>query len=316
MATLPTVNDLQLVEPVLTNMLIAYMQSDTRFVASRVFPVVRVDKDSGTYGIFTKKYWFVDGLKYRAPGSAFLRSGFGISSATYTTIQWGLEHLIPDENRANNQLPVNLDRSGLQWLAQQSNIRKERGFAADFMTTGVWGTDDNNSTTDWDDYTAGDPVTDIRTARRTINTNTGQRANTAVMGEIVWDGVMNHPDIIDRLKYDQAATEENMAQALGALVGLGTVLKADGVYNSANTGASASMAAIIDDDCLVCYVDPSAGVEGATAGKTFAWPGGGAEGSVVSYREQQTKSDVLQHSEQWDQVATATDVGYFFADVV
>lgn len=313
---LPTVNDLQLVEPVLTNMLIGYMQADGRFVALRVFPVVRVEKDSGTYPIFTKKYWFLDGLQERAPGGSFGRGGYGVESGTYSTLQWGLEHIIPDENRANSQVNMDLEAAGIAWLAQQSLIRKERAFAADFMALNVWGTDDNNSTTDWDDYTSGDPVADVRTARRTINTNTGKSANTVVMGEIVYDGVANHPDVLDRIKYTEAATEENTRRAMAAILGVQNLIVGDAVYNSANSGQAASMAAIIDDDALVCYIEPAPAIMSATAGLTFVWPAGGAEGAVVQYREQAIKSDVLQHSEQWDQAATATDLGFFFADVV
>src|SRR3990172_8349142 len=106
---LPTINDVQAVNPVLTNMLIGYQQADDRFVAGRVFPAVPVEKDSGTYFIFTKKYWFLDGLEERAPGGAFARGGYGVTSGTYTTLQWGLEHLIPDENRANSQVNMDLE---------------------------------------------------------------------------------------------------------------------------------------------------------------------------------------------------------------
>jgi len=315
MASIPTVNDVQLVNPVLTNLLIAYIQGDDRFIAAQMFPNVRVDKDSGTYGIFTKKYWFVDGLEERAAGSSFYRSGYGITSATYTTLQWGLEHLIPDEVKANSQIPMDLTQAGLEWLAQQSNIRKERAFAADFFATGTWGTD-NTSATDWDDYASSDPVGDVRTAKRTINQATGKRANYIGMGEIVADSLYNHPDLLDRIKYTETATAASVQGALAAVFGLDRVLVSEAVYNSANTGAAVSMTAIIDDDALVAHVDPAAGLASATAGKTFVWPGGGAEGSVVQYREAQTKSDVLQHSEQWDQKATATDVGYFFSDIV
>ena len=316
MANLPTVNDLQLVEPVLTNMLLAYMQNESRFVALRVFPALRVDKDSGTYPIFTKKYWFLDGLEERAPGAGFMRGGYGVTSGTYSTLQWGLEHVIPDENRANSQIPMDLEAAGIEWLGQQSLIRKERAFAAEFMINGVWGTTDNNSATDWDDYTSGDPVANVRTASRTINTSTGKRANTIVMGEIVYDAVANHPDVLDRIKYTEAATEENTRRALAAILGLDQVLLADAVYNTANSGQAVSMAAIIDDDALVCYVEPTPRLMSATAGMTFVWPAGGAEGAVVTYRDQSVKSDILQHSEQWDQAATATDLGYLFLDIV
>src|SRR3990167_7619162 len=102
---LPTINDVQAVNPVLTNMLIGYQQADDRFVAGRVFPAVPVEKDSGTFYIFTKKYWFLDVLQNRPPAGSFARTGFGISTSTYTTLQWAVEEPLADETRKNSQVP-------------------------------------------------------------------------------------------------------------------------------------------------------------------------------------------------------------------
>lgn len=313
----PTTNSIQAVDPILTNMLVGYKQADERFVAGRVFPAIPVEKDSGTYYIMTKKYWFLDAMKTRAPGARFARSGYGVESTTYATVQWALEHPIPIENRANSQLPLALETAGVQWLSQMSMIRKERAFSADFMKTSVWGTDDNNSSTDWDDFVSGDPVTNVQTATRTISNNTGMDANSLVMGYIVYQALQNHPDIIDRVKYTQLATLSGIRQALAAVFDVTNVLVSKASYNSANEGQTFSGAAIVDDDCLVCHIAPAPGIMTASAGYTFAWDGGGGTGVVAPmYREDQTDSDILKTKEQWDQKAVATDLGYFFADIV
>jgi len=312
----PTHSEIQAVDPVLTGMLVGYQQDDSRFVASRVFPSVGIEKQSGTYYIFTKKYWFTDALKLRAPGTGFARNGYNVETATCLAQIWGLEHTIADEARANNQMPMALEQAGAQWLAQKSLLRKELAFASDFMANGVWGTSDNNSTTDWDDFTAGDPVNDILTARRTISNNTGQDGNSIVLGYIVHQALMNHPDIIDRVKYVQTATAANVESALASCFGLSNYWVGKASYNSANEGQTMVAAPIIDDDALVCYVAPTPGIMTASAGYTFAWAGGGGTGSVAQYREQSSKSDVLQLSEAWDQKAVATDLGYAFLDVV
>lgn len=312
----PSHQEVQVVDPVLTNMLIGYMQAQDRFVANRVFPLVGIDKQSGTYYIFTKKYWFLDEIKARAPGGHYARSGYGLTSTTCLAQLWGLEHPIADEARANSQVPMSLEQAGTQWLAQQSLIRRERAFAADFMVTGVWATDDNNSTTDWDDFSAGDPVNDVLTARRTISNNTGMDANTMVLGYIVHQALVNHPDIIDRVKYTQSGLLANVESILAQAFGVGSYVVGKASYNSANEGQTFSASAIIDDDCLVTHVSATPGIMTASAGYTFAWDGGGAGGTVSTYREDQTDSDILKLKEAWDQKAVATDLGYFFADVV
>jgi hypothetical protein len=312
----PTHSEVQQVDPILTNLLVGYMQADTRFVANRVFPLVPVDFQGFTYYTFTKKYWFLDEMKSRAPGGAFARSGYGVSATSGYANTWGLEHPIADEARKNNQMPLALEQAGTRWLAQQSLIRRERAFSADFMVTGVWGTDDNNSTTDWDDFTSGDPFNDVLTAKRTVSNGTGTDPNTMTLGYIVHAALQNHPDIVDRVKHVQVASLGNVESALSSLFDVTKYLVAKAVYNSANEGQTMTGAAIIDDDCLISYSSDSPGISEASAGYTFTWQGGGGAGEMVTYRENQTKSDIIQNSEAWDQKAVATDVGYFFADVV
>lgn len=312
----PTHSEVQVIDPVLTNLLVGYMQADTRFVANRVFPLVPIDLQGFTYYTFTKKYWFANEMKGRTPGAAYARGGYGVTTSTGYANTFGLEHPIADEVRKNNQIPMELEQVGLQWLAQQSLIQREIAFSTDFMKTSVWATDDNNSTTDWDDFTAGDPFNDVLTAKRTISNNSGIKPNTMVMGLIVHVALQNHPDIIDRIKFNQLAGLKNVENALSALFDVPNYIVGEATYNTANEGQTVSLSAIVDDDCLICYSNPTPGKFAPSAGYTFTWAGGGGDGSVVTYREDQTDSDILKNKEAWDQKAVATDVGYFFADVV
>lgn len=313
---LPTVNDVQAVEPILNNMLVGYMQADNRFVADRVFPPVMTDKDSGTYYIFTKKYWFLNEMKNRAPGGDYPVGDFGVETSTFTTLQWALASSIADEVRASSQIPLSLEQAKVRWLAQQNMIRKELSFSTDFMKTTVWGTD-NTSATDWDDFTAGDPRNDVLTAVRTISDNTGFTANTLVMGNIVEQALLLHPDILDVLKYTTATTQANVSNALAAVLGVSNIYVSRAVYSNTNEASAFSKTNICDDDCLVCYVEPNPGIMTASAGYTFAWaPGGGMGTMQPTYRDEKNQSDLLRIKAQWDQAAVATDLGYFFSDIV
>ena len=313
--SLPTLNDVQAVETVLTNMLVGYQQADARFVASRVFPAVPTQYDSGTYYQFTKKYWLLDNMAVRAPGGDFPRAHFGVETGTFATTQFALEYALADERRANSQVPMDLETAAVRWLAQQSLIRKEVAFSTDFMKTTVWGTD-GSVTAKFSDYVASDPVKDILTAARTVSNNTGLTPNTAVMGYIVQDRLVNHPDILDRIKYVTAAVFGNVEAALSAVFGLPNWFVSRASYNSANEGQTGTYAAIIDDDILITYVTPTPGMFEASAGYTFAWGGGGGTGSVYNVRDAARHADLIQTKEQWDQKAVASDVGYFYADCV
>lgn len=281
--SLPTINDVQAIEPILTNLLVGYKQTEDRFVASRVFPGVPVDKDSGTFYVFTKKYFFTDEMQHRAPGDVYATSGFGVGTDTYKTLQWALAKPIADEERANSQVPMDLEEATVQWLAQKSLIRKERAFAADFMVTGVWDTT-NTSATDWDDYSAGDPVANIQTAQQTINSSTGMFPNVLVVGLVVAHALENHPDILDRIKYTQAATAGSARNALAAVFDLEEILVAKANYNSANESSAMTGAAIIDDDALLVYRAPRPGIFVPSCGYTFNWAPGGGMGVVMRHK--------------------------------
>ena len=127
----PDVNDVQAVDPILQNLLVGYGQSETRFIADRAFPPLSVSTDSGTYYIFTQKYWFSDNMQNRAPGGNYPRGDFGVETTTYTTKQYALSYPLADEVRANSQVPMDLETAAVRWLGSKALINRERLFATE-----------------------------------------------------------------------------------------------------------------------------------------------------------------------------------------
>lgn len=309
----PTVAQLRPVaNPLLTNMLIAYMNDEADFVARRAAPVVPVAEESGTYLTIEQKHWFADKLERRAYGDTYARGGYTYGNDTYKTLQWGLEHVIPVEHGRTSQIPMRLEQVGLEWLAHQSNIRKEVAFAADFMTTGVWTT--NPTPTDWDDAN-GVPVTDVRTNKRVVRQLIGKAPNALVMGEIVYDSLVVNAQILSKIQYTETQTVEAVERLLASVLGIEFLMVSKAVYNSANTGQTQVITPIMDDDALLCIVQPGADMMSVSSMKTFTWDSG--EGEINTYNEPETRnSRVLQHTEQWDQKLVSAASGVFFADIV
>lgn len=310
----PTVAQLRPVaNPLLTNMLIAYLQDDMDFVSLRAAPAVPVNEESGTYITLETKHWNADKMERRAYGDARARGGFTFGSDTYKTLQWGLDHPIPDEHQSISQVPMRLEQVGLQWLAHQSNIRKEIAFAADFMTTGVWTT--NPTPTDWDDA-SGVPITDVRTNKRVIRQLVGVAPNALTMGEIVYDSLVVNAQIATKIQYTETQTVETVENLLARVLGVEYLFVSKAVYNSANTGQTENLGPIIDDDALLHIYKPGADMWDVSSMKTFTWAPGGGEGSVKSYYDDDRDSTILAHKEQWDQKLIAAATGAFFSDIV
>ncbi len=309
----PTVAQLRPVaNPLLTNMLIAYMNDDNDFIARRAAPVVPVNEESGTYLTIEQKHWFADKLERRAYGDTYAQGGYTFGSDTYKTLQWGLEHVIPVEHERTSQVHMRLDQVGLEWLAHQSNLRKEIAFAADFMTTGVWTT--NPTPTDWDDA-SGVPVQDIRTQKRVVRQLTGKSPNALFVGEIVYDSLVVNAEVKTLIQYTETQTVTRVEALLAAVLGIDILGVSRAIYNTANTGQTASLSPVIDDDALLCIVSPGADMMSVSSMKTFAWDSG--EGEIATYNDPARRnSRVLQHTEQWDQKLVAASTGVFFSDIV
>lgn len=318
--SLPTLNDVQAVEPILTNLLVGYQQADSRFVAGRVFPNVPVAKDSGTFYLFTKKYWFRNEMTKRAPGQQYARADFGVSTDTYATVQYALAKAIADEERANSQIPMDLETAATRWLAQQSLLNREIAFATAAFTAGNWSAtqagQSSGAFTKWSDYTASDPVSDVESIKETISNGTGQMPNTMVFGSIVRRRLINHPDLLDRIKYTNVAVTGRMDGALAEIFDMSQVLTAKATYSNTNEVATFSATAIIDDDCLICYVSPNPGIFEASGGYCFSWAGGGGTGVVMRNRDDFNDADLIKTKEQWVFKVVANDVGEVLTDIV
>ena len=305
------------VDSVLTNISVAYIQSQNNFIASKVFPVIPVDKQSDLYFIYSKNDWFRDEAQRRAPATQSAGSGYGLSTGTYSADVWAFHKDVDEQTRANSDSPLNPDADATRFVTSRMLLRKEKQWAADFFVTGVWGTSTTPSAL-WDNYSTSDPIEDIETGKETILTNTGFMPNTLVLGYPVFRQLKNHPDIVDRIKY---TSSENITTAmLARLFEVDNVYVGMGTNATNNEGETAAYSLINGKHALLAYVNPSPGLLAPSAGYTFAWRGvGGPFGSEVGVSRipmPLVKADRIEAEMAWDNKLVATDLGYIFIDAV
>lgn len=322
----PTYGQVHPVNPLLTNMSIAYMRA-ARSLARTVFPVVPVASRKGVYMKFDKGDFFRDEAKLRAPGDPIEQTGYSASTGSYECKEYAIGHKMPDEIRASYQGPMSADRAAVELLSQRVLTRESRLFASTYMTTSVWGTDitgvaaspSTNEVLRWDVNNA-DPIGDIRTGVSTLRTNLGGlKPNVLVMGQAVWDVLIDHDDMLSRIASTQTqiVTEELVAQ----LFGLEKVVVLGDAYNSAAQGATTTMANIVGKHALLAYVASSPSINTPSAGYIASWSefDGVADAGAVGVsvrRDDSTRSDIYEASSYFDLIVSATDAGYFFSSIV
>ena len=316
----PDSNDVY-VNALLTNMSIGY--SNLEYVADRIAPPLPVEQQSGIIPKYDRGDWLRSQAVARAPGTIANRSGWRTDlTATYFATNYALGKGIPREVALNARAPFDMDRDATRFVTEQLMLRREKLFAANMMATGKWGTD-KTGTTDfvkWSDYAGSDPINDIRDGRRTIRQATGKPANVAACGEIVFDALQDHPDILDRIK--GAASPGNPAIVteglLAALFRLEDFVVASAIEVTSVEAQTVVAADVIDDDMLLVYRPRTASLFEPSGGYGIYWRpaiGGGMQ-FIRQYAEGPQMQTVVEGHTYVDYKITSSVSGYFFADAV
>lgn len=323
--TNPTLNQVH-VDAILTNASVAYIQSADNFIATKVFPIVPVDKQSDLYFKYTKEDWFRDDAKVRADGAEAAVAGYGLTTDSYYANVYAVKKAIGDQLMANFDSPLDPLRDGAKFTAQLMLNRLETQFVTDFVSTGVWGKDyagvASSPSTDefiqWSDLSNSDPIQDIEKAKAYILSTTGFEANKLVLGYDVYRVLRNHPDIIDRVKYTGRDVPDT--QYLAQLFGLDEVLVAKAVKNTANEGQTGSYSFTFGKSALLVHAAPNPGLLMPSAGYSFQWRGVseglGLTVGTKQYRVEQNAATFVESQIAFDNKVVAADLGAYFGTAV
>jgi hypothetical protein len=313
----PTTAETHANDAYLANMTVAYMQELAKFGVLGVFPTVPVVKQSDFYYIFDKAALLRIDAKLRAPGTPAPRSGYTVSTDTYILARKSLAHAINDPSRSFTDAVIQPEVQAADYLATNLLMSLTADWATTHFVTGVWGTS-ATLTLKWNDPNS-DPIADVQTATRTIAQNTGREANVGVLARLVYDRLLVHPDIVDRIKYGQTQGRpaQANAQTLAQLFGLDRVVVLNSIFNSGGEGGTSTYAFQGDTDAaLFVHAAPVAGLRTPSAGYTFTKA---ATGNIMGaemkvWRDEENESDVYENNVWYDFKITGSDLGYFIAD--
>ena len=173
----------------------------------------------------------------------------------------------------------------------------------------------------WSDANAN-PIEDVRKAKRIVLQSTGFEPNKLVLGREVYDALLDHPDIIDRIKYGQTPGNAAVAnkETLARLFEVDTIEVMNAIENTAKEGQAAAHAFIGGKKALLAYAAPTPGLMTPSAGYTFSWNGymgAGAEGNRIKrFRMEPLSSDRVEIEMAWATKVVAADLGFFWNSIV
>lgn len=316
------------IDRALTNFSVAYMQGAEVFISAKVFPIVPVQKQSDVYFTYKKEDFFRDDAQVRAKGTESAGGDYDIDQAPpYFCKKYAYHEDINEEDVVNADSPLRPRQDATDNVTHKLLLRREIEWASTYFQPGAWGRDisgvDASPGADSVikfDKTTSDPIKVIKNEAIKMVENTGKKPNTLVLSPYVYNALIEHEDIIDRIKYSQKgiATKDLLAQ----LFEVQNIYVPWAIKNTAIKGKDAAMEFIMGKHALLCYTERTPGIKKASAGYIFAWrglKGAGAYGNrVVRIPMPWLGMDTerVEGEMAFDAKIIAKDLGTFFKDIV
>lgn len=314
----PTITTVH-IDRALTNVSTAYFQDPSAYIAGRVAPVVPVDAKTNKYFVFDKNDALREKAVQRGPGTESAGGGFRASTDSYTAEVFAWHVDLSDQVRANADGGFNLMRSAARQCTDAILRQLEADWAATAFVQSVWGIDLTGTTNfvQWDAANST-PLEDIETQRLAIQSTTGRRPNTLVLGAQVYSKLKNHPDFVDRIRFvsDSVVTREIMAR----LFEIDRLFVAEAVQATNLEGETAAYGFMLGKHAWLGYVAPSPAMEEPSAMYTFAWDeisdGSATQVGTVQIDMPWLRTVRVESQLAWDIKIVGTDLGAFFRNAI
>lgn len=294
------------------------------YIAQQVFPVVDVQSQAGVFGIIPLEQLLQQRETKRAPGSGYNRGKFTFTTSSYACEEHGAEE--PVDDREAQMYAEYFDAEVISTArAYNAVLRAHEQRVADAvfnattwngasLTTGV--------THEWDDATNSVPITDVEAAIQKIYDNSGLWANALIINYKVFRNLRNSDQVIERIQSAGAGNATKPSDITPAMLSqvfdLPYILVAGGSKNGAKEGQPADPEQIWSGEyAMVCKIATGSDFREACIGRTFHWSADGSAigGTVESYREEQTRSDIIRVRHDVDEIVLYPEAGHLLSNI-
>jgi hypothetical protein len=309
---MPEVRDIHVDKP-LTNLMLGYQARG--FIADQILRPLMVRHKSDKYYIWDaarEAHRQTDDA--RAPGTRARAVTTDYTTDSYLTKEHALEEIIPDEQIANADVPIDSAMDAVETLRAKLDLNKEIACKAALDTALGAGT---AATVPWSTKATATPIEDIRAAQNAIEDAIGFTPNIMVMDSKVWRALKDTDQIDDKVKYTNSNDNMRLAskRAIADFFDLDEIIVSEVAQsNSAIQGQSPSspLSRVWGTDVYLAWRPTRPGIKIPAFGYTFTWaPRGTANGWVVKrWRDDLVESDVIRLSNEYIHKITLAASGY------
>jgi hypothetical protein len=323
----------------LTQIMIAYAQQTDDFIADKVFPVVPVEHTSDYYYRYGRRAYLQSFAAPRAPGTESAGVEWEFTKNQFATETWVLHADIDDQLRSNADANFQLDTASTELITQQMLIRRDLQWMSAYFGSNIWGETmtgvSSTSGLTSEQFTQFDiagstPIETFRAMMLRFKRRTGMQPNKAVFSPNAYNSLLDHPEILERIKYTQTGIISQ--QLIAMVLGIKEVLVPSAVQATNYdeeivadtspttqwlTGPSSSAD---PNGILLTYAAPRPSRNTPSAGYTFAWNGYlGASawgGRIKKFRMEHIASDRIEIEAAYVCQIVAPELGTFMSGCV
>jgi len=306
-------NRYQGVDPVLTNVSIGYQNS--AYIAETLFPSLRVSKQSGKHFIYDKgKFRVTD--NERGAGARSHETTLSLTTGLpYFCEDHALKQFVTDEDVDGAVPPMDPFQDATENVTEQHMVAREAELAASLTSTSVLTQYTTLSgTSQWSDYSNSDPIGIIRTGKQTIHSAIHVDPNVLVLGKQVYDKLVDHPAVIERVKYSQLGVAS--PELLARLFDVERVIIGAAGKNTAVEGQTDAMGYIWGKNAILAYVNPRVSQKMITLGMTYQWKDRQVERLRGTDEEDRKGTYVRVGNHYYDQNLVSASAGYLVTAAV
>lgn len=257
------------IDQALTGVSNAWFNQDKDFIAPFIFPEVIVNKPTFKVGKYGK-----DGL--RLPSNT-LRTGE--AKAKRVNLTRGFDDIGPLQEHSLSDFitkddyeltddPFEPEADAVENMNSIMALVDEKDLATQLSDTSIVTQNVTLSGTDqWSDYENSDPLTDIAEA---VKTGKFINYNTIFMGREVWLTLINHPKILERIKYSRlgVVTKDNLLEILDEY-GITKLHVGNAKENTGKEGLADSISSVWGKNFWLGYVTDRPGRKRVNGGYKF-----------------------------------------------
>lgn len=273
------------------------------FIAPRLLPFTAVGDPSGTIPAIAFTEWLKTYDDRRGADGRYPRASYKMTPLTWSTSERGLEINLDDRKKKIYVGGGSLEVYSAMFEVDALLRAREQRVINLLTNTADWTGSANTASVgaSWKTNTtdiSADVIAALDGIFQKCGANPINSYITMVISFKMWQYLSQNKALLDRMKYVTFVDGRIPLPQLAAAAGVNEVLVSGMPQNSANEGATASVANFWPDGTVGFYVLAQTGnPEEPCIGRTFAFNGDGGIGPdgvvLESYREEQSRSDIL-----------------------